>query len=209
MLSIIALFPYFLFLFTKNVPSCVCENFTVQFMPLSIISPILSLYFDSTFTPCFRVLVLGTLSLPPGMTSGRQKGIEDMENVFRRAVVMGCACVITSRMTVEQIEKYVVYHPEALCLVDEDDKTVFEVALEDGPGHIEAHKAGYSRTKTPDGRATITVVIDPEAEDKSALVLKHFGKALMHLEELEDQLLKRAGELEEEVSSIKALISQG
>ena len=129
-----------------------------------------------------------------------------MENEFRRAVVMGCACVITSRLTVEEIQNFKHYHPEALTMVDENDKAVFSIDINENPGSLEDRKAVYSTTKTPDGKATITIVLDPDAEDKVELVRKHLGAALLRLEELEDSLLTKIGDLNEEVRKVDEMI---
>ncbi len=130
-----------------------------------------------------------------------------MEERFGRAVILGCACVIISRLTVERYEQFRRYHPEALKLVDEDDNVLFSVDLDDGPGHIEPESACFSRTKTPDGMATITVVIDPEIEDKAEAIRDRFASALLHLDELEEHLLEKIGELEEEVRKVEEMIS--
>ncbi len=130
-----------------------------------------------------------------------------MEERFGRAVILGCACVINSRLTVEQYEQFRRYHPEALKLVDEDDRVLFSVDLDDGPGHIRQEEACFSRTRTPDGKATITVVIDPEIEDKAETVRDRFAAALLHLDELEEHLLEKVGELEEEVKKVEGMIS--
>ena len=129
-----------------------------------------------------------------------------MENGFRRAVVRGCACVITSRLTVEEIENYKHYHPDALTMVDEDDKAVFSIDIDENPGSLEDRKAVYSNTKTPDGKATITIVLDPDAEDKAELVRKHLGAALLRLEKLEDSLLSKTDDLKEEMRKIDRMI---
>ena len=130
-----------------------------------------------------------------------------MDRKFNRAVILGCACVITSRLTCEQYEMYSRYHPEALKMADEDGNVIFTVEIDqDGPGSILPDKACFSRTKTPDGKATITVVIDPEIEEKVKVITERFGSALLHLEELEEHLLEKAGELEEEVRKVEGMV---
>ena len=129
-----------------------------------------------------------------------------MENEFRRAIVMGCACVITSRLTVKQIENFKRYMPEMLVMVDEEGKSVFTIDISHEAGCLEDDKAVYSSTKTPDGKATITVVIDPDAEDKVELVKKHFGVALLRLEEIEKGLLSCLDNLNEEIQKVDGMI---
>lgn len=131
-----------------------------------------------------------------------------MENDFRRAVVMGCACVVTSRLTVEQIENFKYYMPEMLTMVDEDGKPVFTVDIGDEPGCLEENKAVYSNTKTPDGKATITILIDPDEEDKPGVIRKYFGVALLRLEEFEQRMLSNLDDLSEVIRKVDGLISR-
>ena len=122
---------------------------------------------------------------------------------------MGCACVITSGLTVEQLDSFVKYHPEALKMWDEDrNELLFSVGLEDGPGHITEHEAVFSRTKVPGGKATITIVIDPEVEDKAKCIRERLGKGLLRLDEVEEHLAGMSGNLEEEIRKIDGMISQ-
>ncbi len=131
-----------------------------------------------------------------------------MEKDFRRAVVVGCACVVFSRLTIEELKNYKNYHPEALKMVDEDDKSkvVFTIDIDEGPGHIFQDEAVFGDAETPDGHATITVLIDPAAEDKPGLIREKFGIALLRLEELEEQLISRMDDLNEEVQKIDGMI---
>ncbi len=148
------------------------------------------------------------LSLPQGTGSPQAERDKKMEEIFNRAIVMGCACVIFSKLTCEQYEMYRQYHPEALKLINEDDQVNFSVDLEDGPGHIETDATVFSRTRTPDGKATITVVIDPEEDNKAELIKKHFGAALLRLDELEEQLLLNLPGLKEEAQKVEDMISR-
>lgn len=132
-----------------------------------------------------------------------------MEKTSGRAVVMGCACVITSKLTCEQIENFRRYHPEALVMRGEDSsEVVFTMDIDDGPGSISREKAVYSRTKTPDGKATITVILDPEIEDKVETVRDKLGPALLLLEELERQMLEMVEPIQEEIAKLDGMISQ-
>ena len=132
-----------------------------------------------------------------------------MEKVFNRATIMGCACVITSGLTVEQIEDFRKYLPEALKLTDEmSGEGVFSIDLDDGPGCITEEKAVFIRTRTPDGKATITVVLDPEIEDKRETVRDKIGASLVALNRLEEQLLGKLDELGETVRRMDNMITQ-
>ena len=129
-----------------------------------------------------------------------------MDNEFRRAVVMGCACLVTSRLTVEQIENFKQYMPEMLTMVDEEGKPVFTVDIGNEAGRLENDKAVYSNTKMPDGKATITILIDPDEEDKPGIVKKYFGIALLRLEEIEQGMLSYTDELNETIRKVDRMI---
>ena len=132
-----------------------------------------------------------------------------MEQMAKRATILGCACVITSKLTVGQLENYRKYLPDALKLKDGiSGKVVFSIDLEDGPGSIHSEKAFYSRTKTPGGWATATLVLDPEIEDKAELVRKRIGNALITLDQLEDSLLENLQDLRDTMRRMDEMIGQ-
>ena len=132
-----------------------------------------------------------------------------MEKMTKRVIVMGCACVITSFLTVEQIENFRKYLPEALKLTDETcGKEVCSIELDDGPGSIVDGKVTFSRTRTPDGLASITLLLDPETEDKAEMIKKQIGASLIVLDRLETLLLERLKELEYAMRRMDEMISQ-
>ena len=125
-----------------------------------------------------------------------------MENV----TLMGCACVVVSSLEPEQIERYMWLDPEALTMTD-DSGNGFRISVDDGPGRLENDEAVFSRVKTAEGKATITILLDPDIEDKKKAVLKDLGPALLKLDELEKRLLGRENRLQEMEDRMKALLS--
>lgn len=133
-----------------------------------------------------------------------------MEKEMTRATLLGCACVVTSRLTVEQLEKYSKYHPESLRLTEEGSgKVLYEISLDDGPGWVYKENAAYSRTQTPDGKATITIVIDPAVKDKVEKLRSHIGRPMLYINEIENRLLEKAADLDVELQEIDAAIQLG
>lgn len=131
-----------------------------------------------------------------------------MEKTMSRATIMGCACVITSSLTCEQIEAFKKFHPEALEMKGEgSDEALFTIDINDGPGSFEGGKAVFSRTKTQDGKATITILLDPDIEDKQELVRKTIGPGLLLLKEMEQHLLEAVEPLKEEIQKLDGMIS--
>ena len=131
-----------------------------------------------------------------------------MEKVFRRAVVMGCACVVTSWFTVKELEEFENYLPEALVLKNEEDEEIYRISVEEdcNGGKILDDRTSYSKANVPGGKATVTVLIDPEEDDKAEAIRNVFGAALLRLEELEGQMLSRQEELKEKIGEIDGLI---
>ena len=126
---------------------------------------------------------------------------------MEKAVVMGCACVVVSSLTPDEIDRFNRYDPDALVL-KKDGEPVFSIRMDDGPGTLLEDAANYSRTTSADGKATITILLDPDAEDKAALVQKDVGASLLKLDELEKQIVGMTEHLQEMEEAAGALISQ-
>ena len=126
---------------------------------------------------------------------------------MEKALVMGCACVVVSSLTPQEIDRFNRYDPDALVLRQEGEP-VFSIRMDDGPGSLLEDAANYSRTVSADGKATITILLDPDAEDKAALVRKNVGASLLKLDELEKQIAGRIEHLQEMETAAGSLISQ-
>ena len=135
--------------------------------------------------------------------------ISEMIGTEARALLMGCACVVKSMLTPEEIEKFCIYHPEALVMKNEAGEEVFKIDL-DGeiPGCITKEAAVFSKVKTVDGKATITVIIDPECEDRKTALLETVGPGLRVLDEMERQLVKMLPDLAEEEKKAWEMFAQ-
>ncbi len=142
------------------------------------------------------------------ITMNNQNNKQERMNAIPKAVIMGAACVIFSSLTPEEVDRFKAYRPESLILVDEEREEIFTLDIDDGPGNLSNEKAVLSRAKSAEGKATITIVLDPEAEDKLDLVKKKLGPAMLRLEALENQLLGMTGDLEETETRIKSMFSQ-
>ncbi len=125
-----------------------------------------------------------------------------------KALVVGCACVIFSELTPEEIDRFKQYKPEALKLVDEENpEDIFTLDIDDTPGHIEETEAVYSRTKSANGKATITILLDPEEENKLELAQKKIGRMLLKLQKLEKKLAECVDAVAEVESNANSLIA--
>ncbi len=135
--------------------------------------------------------------------------ISELNTSGARAVLMGCACVVKSMLTPEQIEKFCVYYPEALVKKNDTGEEVFRIDIDrELPGSITPDGAVFSKVTTAEGKATITVIIDPECENRKAVVMEKIGPGLRMLEEMEPKLIAMLSELEEKEKQAWEMFAQ-
>lgn len=126
-----------------------------------------------------------------------------------RAMVIGSACVVFSELTPEEIHRFELYKPEALKMTDMNNpEDMFTLSMDDGPGHLEDTEAVYSRTKSADGKATMTILLDPAAENKLEFVQQLIGHRLARLQRLEEKLVECKDELTEMEEKVNSLFTQ-
>ena len=126
---------------------------------------------------------------------------------MEKAVVMGCVCVVVSSLTPEQLESAKRYAPEVLKLTDETGDVVYSLDIDKNqPGNVMKETALYSDCKSADGKATITIILDPEVEDKAQLVHDSLGADLLKLDRLERQILEKMEGIEEKEKQARDLI---
>ena len=115
---------------------------------------------------------------------------------MEKAIVMGCACIVVSSLTPEQIENAKQYAPETLILTDEKGEELYRLDLESKtPGCVEEDHAVYSDCTTADGKATITIIVDPSEENKKQMILNNLGASLLKLDQLEKSLMARLDQI--------------
>jgi len=124
-----------------------------------------------------------------------------------QATIVGSSCVVKSTLTPEEIKQLKKLHPEALTMTDEDGEPVFAIDIdEETPGSINNVGACFGRATSADGKATITVVLDPAADNAVDLVYEKLGKALAYLDDMETQIAEVIPTLAEEEARVKAMI---
>ena len=138
-----------------------------------------------------------------GITENETEGVKRT-----KAVVMGCACVVFSALTPEQIMRFKRYQPDLLKVTDDyDPDSMFTLDIDNGPGHLDENGVLYSRTKSADGRATLTVLLDPEEVDKFSMVQEKMGLALSRLQGIEESLLRKLDVLDESEQRINSMFT--
>ena len=126
-----------------------------------------------------------------------------------QAIVVGSSCVVKSTLTPAEIKRIKKFHPEALVMDDEDGDPVFAMDIdEEMPGSINNNGACFGNATSSDGKATITVVLDPTAEDTEELVYDRLGRALMYLKEMEEHIAEVLPELDTEEREIRSMITR-
>jgi len=124
-----------------------------------------------------------------------------------QAIVVGSSCVVKSTLTPAEIKRIKKFHPEALVMENEDGDPVFAIDIDETtPGSINGNGACFGNATSTDGKATITVVIDPAAENTIELVYERLGRALMYLKEMEEQLAEVLPDLDSEEREIRSMI---
>ena len=126
-----------------------------------------------------------------------------------QATVVGSSCVVKSTLTPADIKRVKKFHPEALMMDDEDGVPVFAIDIdEDTPGEINNNGACFGNATSSDGKATITIVIDPTAEDPAELVYEKLGRALMYLKEMEKHIAEVLPDMDTEEREIRSMITR-
>ena len=125
----------------------------------------------------------------------RLSSIVKLDNAAK-VVVTGAAAVLTSEVKLEDWKRVEEFAPDGLRIEDEDSGDIlFKVATSDGPGSVNEYGVLFG--------STVTVLLDPEEEDKMALVRKNIGPALLDLNLIEAEipsLLEEIAKKEEEIN---------
>ena len=132
----------------------------------------------------------------------RLSSIVKIDNAAK-VVVTGSAAVVTSDVKLDDWKRIAKMQPEALALVDdESDEVLFRVVVSEGPGSINENGVCFGTAVNGEGKATVTILIRPEVEDKVQLVKDEIGRALLDLNALEAEvpdILKEIDEMEKQI----------
>ena len=124
--------------------------------------------------------------------------IMEMNNT-PRALIAGCACVVTSLLTCEQLEHFKMFRPESLTLYDEvDHHKLYSLDIGESSGCILEDHAEYSKVPSREGKATITILFDPEIGDRRGAFEERIWPGLRLMERLERKLIRELPALDEE-----------
>jgi hypothetical protein len=108
-----------------------------------------------------------------------------------KITVVGDAAVVTSTLTVEDINTLKKYRPEALVLMGGEDnkEPIFAVDVSERCGNIGEFGIVFSgATRDEEKKAMLTVMLKGITGDVKEYVADKFGAAMAHLNELEAKL---------------------
>lgn len=133
----------------------------------------------------------------------RLSSIVKIDNAAK-VVVTGSAAIVTSDVKLDDWKRIAKMQPEALALVDDEtDEVLFRVVVGEGPGSINENGVCFGTATNNDGKATVTILIRPEVEDKVQLVKDEIGRALLDLNALEAEvptILQEIDKMEKEIN---------
>ena len=124
--------------------------------------------------------------------------------------IAGNALVITSTMTMDQLNMVKKYRPKALKLMggENNKEEIFCIDTCTGNGGISAYGAVFgSATHDAEKKACITIVLEGVTGDIKEYVADTYGEAVTYLTQMEATLPAVLAEITEQKSAIMAAIS--
>lgn len=127
--------------------------------------------------------------------------------------VVGDSIVITAGAKLDDLKQIAKYRPEALVLKGgEDNKSVvFKVtANTEKAGCVSANGINFnSEARDGSGAASVTLPYTGKTADVEGYIEDNFGKALMNLAKVEEQLPAAASAITADREAVKAMITIG
>ena len=157
----------------------------------------------------------GTRIDPAGMNKSlREWGVKDecrISSIVKidnaaHVEISGASAVLVSDVTLEDWERVEKYAPEMLKVVDEDGEPVFAVKTCCGGGSVNKFGVCFGSYTNEGGKATVTVLLDEDIDDKNTAVKDIMGSALLDLNEIEKELPDLLKEIADKEAEIEKLI---
>ena len=121
--------------------------------------------------------------------------------------ISGASAVLVSGVKLEDWKKVEKYAPEMLKIVDEDtDDVIFKVTTCGGTGSANKYGVCFGAHTNEGGKATVTLLLDEDVEDKIQAVKDTVGSALIDLNEIENEIPNVLKDIEEKEAEIDKLI---
>ncbi len=114
-------------------------------------------------------------------------GNEKRNEKLAEILIVGAAVVVRSTIKLDDWRKALAYDPD-LGLYDEEEKPLFTVGIEKGPGSMDSHRIAFSSVPDQNGFACVTMIPDAERADKEKMASELYGLALLRLLEIEKNI---------------------
>ena len=119
----------------------------------------------------------------------------------------GAAAVLVSDVTLEDWKRVEKYAPDMLKIVDEDGEILFKVMTCCCTGSINENGVCFGSYTNEGGKATVTILLDDEVEDRLQAVKDVAGSALLDLNEIEKEIPGILNDIKEKEAEIDKLIN--
>ena len=121
-------------------------------------------------------------------------------------LIVGAVAVLESILTPAQILLFKKYRPDALVVVNKDEKPIFRIDLGDTPeGSLDDHCAAFGTAVSSGGYATITLPVGGH-DDPVSYVVDEYGCPINFIHKLEENAVAQLIDLEHEIDSIRGII---
>lgn len=118
-------------------------------------------------------------------------------------VVTGDAFVVKSGVKLEDWKKVLKYDPKFGLYDEEGKKLLFAAAIKNSMGSMNDYGAEFSSRPDQDGNAMLTMLSDPDAEDKVQLATDTLGVGLLRLNQLEELVAAKIEEANAKAQKIR------
>ena len=119
----------------------------------------------------------------------------------------GAAAVLVSDVALEDWKRVEKYAPEMLKIVDDDGDVLFKVATCCCTGSINKNGVCFGSYTNEGGKATVTILLDDEVEDRLQAVKDVAGQALLDLNAIEKEIPNVLNEIKDKEAEIDQLIN--
>ena len=121
--------------------------------------------------------------------------------------ISGASAVLVSDVKLEDWKRVEKFAPEMLKIVEEEtDEVVFKVKTSSGGGSVNEYGVCFGAYTNDGGKATVTVLLDDEIDDKVAAVKEIMGSALLDLNTIENEIPDVLKDIEDKEAEIEKLI---
>ena len=123
-----------------------------------------------------------------------------------KVYIVGCVAVIVSTVALEDWRLVERYAPKKLTVVDEDGNTVFTVRTDCGGGRCTHDELVWGEAADENGKATITILLDTDIDNKREAVMDICGSALLDLMDIEKEMPNFLKEIREKLAKVESCI---